>query len=86
MGTKKRPLYRAWVARWAQQVNPVEGVDQIIYDRRPSGNLIGELPLGARPMPPGQCGSFDRTDGGDPFQKAIFTSASGRIYIIERSV
>lgn len=81
----KTPTYRAWVRRIEGQVAPVEGLDQIIYDRRPNGNLVGELPMGARPLPKGECGTLDRTDGGDPFEHALFTSPSGRVYVVERS-
>lgn len=80
-----KPTYRAWVRRTVDQIAPVPGVDTVIYDRRPSGNLIGELPSGARPLPLGECGTLDRTDGGDPFEHALFTSPSGRIYVVERS-
>ena len=92
------PLYRAWVkkdytplmspqatVKAADRVAPMPNEDAILYDNEPNGNLIGLLPMGARPMPSGEGGTFHRTDGGDPFESALFTSPSGRIYVIERS-
>jgi hypothetical protein len=58
----RRRLYRAWVRSFETQIAPVPGVDQIIYERRPSGNLVGELPMGARPLPKGECGTLDVSD------------------------
>lgn len=83
---RKAPLYRAWVRGFAGQIAPVPGRDIVVYEYRPHGNLIGELPLGARPMPKGECGTMDRVDGGDPFEHALFTSPSGRVYVVERQV
>lgn len=80
-----RALYRAWVRRFEGQIAPTDS-DKIIFEYRPQGNLIGELPLGARPLPKGECGTLDRTDGGDPFEWALFTSPSGRVYVVERQV
>lgn len=82
--TTSKPLYRAWVRRSPDIIAPQP--TDIIYERRPQGNLVGELPMGAWPLPKGECGTLDRTDGGDPFEHALFTSASGRIYVVERQV
>jgi hypothetical protein len=68
------PLYRAF---WQDD-------GAIIYSRRPSGNLIGELPLGARPDHAGQCGTLDRGDGGDPFERAVFVTLSRRRLVVMR--
>lgn len=73
-------LYRAWFKRDGDSV-PAEG--SIIYERRPSGNLIGELPAGARPLPKGWCGTLDRQDGGDPYEQALFTTPSGQTVVVE---
>jgi hypothetical protein len=77
------PTYRAWIRRSPDIIAPQPS--DIVYDGLPNGNLIGELPCGARPLPKGECGTLDRTDGGDPFERALFTSPSGRIYVVERS-
>jgi hypothetical protein len=74
------PLYRAWLKR--------EGVEipsrsDIVYEHKPHGNLIGALPSGTWPQA-GACGTLERKDGGDPFERAIFSSPSGRTYVVER--
>lgn len=53
-----------------------------IYSHRPIGNL-GELPESAHPGPHGNCGTYDRTDGGDPYEHARFVTGSGREIVIE---
>lgn len=75
---KKKPRYSAYITTSAG--DPVS----VIYQDRPSGNLIGELPLGAHPKPKGECGTLDRTDGGDPFERALFILPSGRHVEIRR--
>jgi hypothetical protein len=79
-----RKLYRAWVRRTPETIAPMP--EDILYEKKPNGNLIGELPAGALPLPKGECGTLDRTDGGDPFEYALFVSPSGHIYIVERQV
>lgn len=75
---KKVPLYRAWY-RHDDRIAPMPG--DIIYERKPSGNLIGELPLGSLPTAEGTMG---RQDGGDPFEHAVLQTPSGRFIVIER--
>ena len=70
------PRYRAYIQTASAEVE--------VYRNRPNGNLIGELPFGARPMPNGECGTLDRTDGGDPFECARFILPSGRIVVVAR--
>ena len=71
---QREPLYRAFY----------EDYGQILYSRRPAGNLIGELPLGTRPDHAGQNGTLDRTDGGDTFERAVFVTPSGRRIVVMR--
>ena len=67
-------LYRAYY----------EDTGRIIYTRRPNGNLVGELPIGTMPEAIGECGTLDRRDGGDPYERAIFVTGSGRRVIVMR--
>ncbi len=76
-----KPLYRAWY-RHSGRITPMP--EDVLYKRRSKGNLIGELPWGTNPMPNGECGTLDRTDGGDPFEYAVFKTPSGRIVVVER--
>ena len=50
----------------------------------PNGNLVGELPIGTMPEAIGECGTLDRRDGGDPYERAIFVTGSGRRVIVMR--
>lgn len=59
------------------------GKGEMIYRRRPNGNLVGELPLGAWPDS-NQRSTLNRTDGGDPFERAFFHTPSGRTIEISR--
>ena len=72
--------YRAWFKR--DGVDAPENGD-VVYERRQSGNLIGDLPAGTHPLPRGECGTLDRRDGGDPYERALFATASGRTVIVE---
>lgn len=57
---------------------------RVIYAGKPNGNLVGELPCGARPLAHGACGTLDRKDGGDPYEAAVFGLPSGRTVTITR--
>lgn len=58
---------------------------RIIYQHRPAGNLVGELPAGARPRANGaEVNTLYRTDGGDAFECARFELPSGRVIEIKR--
>ena len=81
--TAATATYRAWFKNAPGDIAPTSK-SQIFYEHKPRGNLVGELPLGSRPLPRGECGSLDRTDGGDPFESALFVTPSGRTIMIER--
>lgn len=66
----KRPTYSAIILT-------DHGAGRILYAHQPSGNLQGD------PFALDRCGTLDRSDGGDPFECARFTSA-GRVYEIKR--
>lgn len=61
---------------------------EVIYTRQPAGNLIGRLPSGSYPVDDSDYShrksSLERTDGGDPFEHALFKTPSGRIIVIRR--
>lgn len=54
----------------------------LIYEHKYRGNLLGPLPYGTLPAEP--CGTLDRKDGGDPYERAIFQTPTGRLIVIER--
>lgn len=55
----------------------------VIFEGRTKGNLLGHLPVGTRTLPENRCGTLSRNDGGDPFERARFVMASGRIVVVE---
>lgn len=42
------------------------------------------MTAGSRPKAPGKCGTLDRSDGGDPYERALFETPSGRTVVVER--
>jgi len=70
-------LYRAWYFDPA-----FGGIGALIYENKPNGNLVGDLPAGAQAHL--NSGTLTRKDGGDPFEHAIFITPSGRTVIVER--
>jgi len=92
MTTESKPLYRAWRRKDPSWTSPPTARlrELLIYDDEPSGNLFGSLPLGTMPKPrtadgssPG--GTFYRTDGGDPYEHALFVSRNGEEIVVERT-
>lgn len=70
-----RPTYRA----------TYEQSGEVIYADRARGNLIGELPCGAFPVRDDP-GTLTRSDGGDPYERALFVTPSGRVIVVEREI
>ena len=83
-------LYRAWFVCECH-LPPIRSCPNgggILYENQPNGNLVGNLPAGARAQ--NDSGTLNRKDGGDPFEYAIFIipptagQAHGRTVIVER--
>lgn len=55
---------------------------KVIYSGMSRGNLVGELPAGSWPNPL-DCGTLNRSDGGDEYERARFRTPSGRIVVVE---
>lgn len=77
-------LYRAWFVcecHTPPTANCPNG-GGLLYENQPNGNLVGDLPAGASAH--NDAGTLTRKDGGDPFERAIFITPSGRTVIVER--
>jgi hypothetical protein len=79
----KIPTYSAYYLPPRQELRP-----HIIYIHQPAGNLIGRLPRGSYPVTQAEnsfrTSTLERTDGGDPFDYALFRTPAGDPLVIQR--
>ncbi len=55
----------------------------IIYRHKPNDGTLDRLPQGAVPAADSRS-TFDRTDGGDPFEFALFRTTRGQLIVVQK--
>lgn len=59
-----------------------DDLESIIYRCRPNDGTLDKLPLGAKPAADPRS-TYDRTDGGDRFEFALFVTEDGETIVVQ---
>jgi len=56
----------------------------IIYEGKVNDGTLDQLPQGARPAYEDERNTLNRTDGGDPYEFALFRTTRGQLIVVQR--